>query len=391
VELSELSGSELSAEIERLAAQTQRSLELAEGQLLRAVLFRGGAGEGARLLIVIHHLVVDGVSWRVLLEDWQSAYEQLQSGRAETAVELLPETTSFLGWARELEQFGRSAAVQAESEYWLAVAGGSEGAGQLPLDYEGGSNLERDAARVRMELTAAETEALLREVPGRYRTEVNDALLTGLGRVLWRWTGARRQLVELEGHGREEFAAELDVTRTVGWFTTVFPVELEVGAGLGTDLKAVKERLRRVPRRGLSYGLLRYASAVEHEGLRGRSAPIVFNYLGQLDGAVSGPSLFRPARESAGANMWGGSERGHLLAVNASVVGGRLRVTWNYSRKLHRQETIARLAQSLLEELRALIAHCREQDAGGFTPSDFPAAQLNQIELDDFIASVSLN
>jgi non-ribosomal peptide synthase protein (TIGR01720 family) len=140
----------------------------------------------------------------------------------------------------------------------------------------------------------------------------------------------------------------------------------------------------------LGYGLLRYATEmkVEHEALRRRGAPLVFNYLGQLDGAVSGQSMFRAARESAGPTMWGGSERGHLLAVNASVVGGRLRVTWNYSRELHRQETIARLAQWLLEELRALIAHCREQDAGGFTPSDFPAAQLNQIELDDFIASI---
>jgi non-ribosomal peptide synthase protein (TIGR01720 family) len=381
VDLSSLPSGQRSGELERVAEQAQQSLELERGRVLRALLFRGVEGEGLRLLVVIHHLVVDGVSWRVLLEDWQSAYEQLQSGRVAGAVELQGEATTFVEWARRLKEFGQSAEVRAEAGYWEAVAGSDW---QLPLDHEGGGNQEGDAAQVTVQLTAAETEALLREVPGAYRTEVNDALLTALGRTLWRWTGERQAVVELEGHGREEFAADLDVSRTVGWFTTLYPVQLEVGGEIGEDLKGVKERLRRVPRRGLGYGLWRYG-AQRDEAVGGQ---LVFNYLGQLDNAVRGESMFRPAQESAGASVWRGGERSHVLVVNASVMGGQLSVSWSYSRQLHRRETITQLGQWLVAELRDLIAHCRQQGVGGFTPSDFPAAPLSQAELDEFLTSV---
>jgi non-ribosomal peptide synthase protein (TIGR01720 family) len=227
-------------------------------------------------------------------------------------------------------------------------------------------------------------------VPAAYRTEVNDALLCALARSLWRWTGSTRPVVELEGHGREEFADDLDTTRTVGWFTTLFPVELEAGAAVGEDLKGVKERLRRVPRRGLGYGLLRQLRPRGAEGLAadGGGGQVVFNYLGQLDGSVGGRSMFRPAAESAGESVWGGCERTHLLTVGARVVGGRLVMSWGYSRGAHREETVGRAARWMAEELRALVAHCGEEGAGGFTPSDFPAAELSQQELDNFLASL---
>jgi non-ribosomal peptide synthase protein (TIGR01720 family) len=318
-------------------------------------------------------------------------------------VGLAEEGTTFAEWARRLEEFAGTQEVLAEVNYWLGdgddLSGNGGGGGgddaaagfELPVDYEGGANLERDAAYVTASLTQEETRALLREVPAAYRTEVNDALLCALGRALWRWTGSARPVVELEGHGREEFAEDIDTSRTVGWFTTIFPVGLEAGGSVGDDLKAVKERLRRVPRRGLGYGLLRYVSG--DEATRGRLAAlgggrVVFNYLGQLDGAVSGGSMFRGARESAGASRWGGGERTHVLSINASVAGGRLAVSWGYGKGLHRRETIERAAGWMAEELRALIKHCREEGAGGFTPSDFPEAALSQEELDDFIASV---
>ena len=377
--------------IEQAASQAQSSLDIREGRMLRAVLFECGEGEPARLLVVIHHLVVDGVSWRVLLEDWQAAYEQLRGGRAAGEVELPEPTTSFAEWARRLEEFARTEEVKAELDYWLGVGeadGGVRGVGgefALPVDFEEGENRERDASHVSVALAEDETRALLREVPAAYHTEVNDALLCALGRALWRWTGSARPVVELEGHGREDFAEDIDTSRTVGWFATIFPVELEAGGSVGDDLKAVKERLRRVPRRGLGYGLLRYGggeAGAALEAMAERGGGVLFNYTGQLDGAVSGGSMFRGARESAGRSVWGGGWRTHLITVGASVFGGRLMVTWGYGRKLHRRETIEGVAGWMAEELRALVAHCREEGADGFTPSDFPLSRLSQAQVD---------
>ncbi|HEY6807000.1 MAG TPA: amino acid adenylation domain-containing protein [Pyrinomonadaceae bacterium] len=381
VELTQVSSNELKQTIEYACGEAQASLDLNNGRLLRAVLFRCGVEE-PRLLIVIHHLVVDGVSWRVLLEDLQAAYELLQNGTAVEDVKLPDEVTSYTEWARYLNDYGRH---KADSVYWLNEPGNFK----LPLDHTDGENPERDAAYISESLTEEETEALLREVPGRYHTEINDALLTALGRSLWRWTGQQPVEIELEGHGREELTETQNLTRTVGWFTTIYPVSLMIGEEIDTDLKAVKERLRAVPKRGLDYGLLRYLTP-NNDALRNRNnGQLVFNYLGQLDSAANQASLFRLASESSEPARWDGSQRTHVLQVNAHVAADRLTVVWGYSRQLHLRETIARVAVSMMSELRSLIAHCREDNAGGFTPSDFPAAQLSQAELDDFIASIT--
>jgi non-ribosomal peptide synthase protein (TIGR01720 family) len=332
---------------------------------------------------------VDGVSWRVLLEDFQRAYQQLRRGQA---LELPPKTTAFKAWAERLMGYGDSEAVRAELDYWLG--GSRREVRPLPRDYASDpeANTVASAAEVAVALSAEQTRALLQEVPAVYHTQINDVLLTALAQSFRRWTGERALLLDLEGHGREELFAEVDLSRTVGWFTTLFPVCLELGAEPpGGALKAVKEQLRSIPKGGIGYGLLRYGHP--DTGVRAAlqalpQAEIIFNYLGQLDQTLSESSLFRPARESSGPPHNPLGSRSHLLEVNGFVVAGRLQLQWSYSQRVHQRATLERLAQGFLEALGDLIAHCRSPEAGGFTPSDFPGATLSQENLNKFITRI---
>ena len=380
VDLSALPATAWRDAIERAAAPLQASLDLTAGPLVRAAFFDRGAGRTGRLLLVVHHLAVDAVSWRILLEDLAAGSRQYQRGEA---IALPPRTTSFRHWARRLAEHARSPAVAAELPVWLAAGVAPL---PLPLDHPGGANTEGTAATVLRELDAAATESLLRQVPRVYRMRLDEVLLTALALSLSEWTGPGVWRVDLERHGREAFAAGVDLSRTVGWFTSIFPVELALagGEGPGAALKAVKEALRRVPGNGQGWGLLR-SVAESPEAARLRQMPaaeVSFNYLGQLDEALPHGSPLAPAGEPCGPLRSPRAERSHLLEVGASIVNGRLQVDWTYSEALHRPSTVERLADGFVTALRGLIAHCLEPEAGGYTPSDFPLAPLDQETLD---------
>ncbi len=392
VDLSEFSDGEQQPVIEAAAANLQASLNLSEGPIMQAVLFHLDRDKSGRLLLIIHHLAVDGVSWRILLEDLSVAYQQLDRGEA---IQLPPKTTSFKDWANRLSFFGQSQALAAELDYWLAESRSS--VAPLPVDYPSGkeNNTVASAAQVLVSLNVEQTRALLEELPHTYHTQINDVLLTALVQSFAQWTGSSSLLVNLEGHGREELF-EVDLSRTVGWFTTIFPVLLELSeiSHPGEALKSVKEQLRRIPNRGIGYGILRYLSQDTAIPLKLQvpQAEVIFNYLGQLDRVMSGSSeyfnttLLGLAKKSNGLHSLSG--RRHLLEVNGFIAEGRLQLNWTYSKNVHQRSTVERLAQNFIEALKTLITHCQSPEAGGYTPSDFSAARLNQKQLDKFIAKI---
>jgi non-ribosomal peptide synthase protein (TIGR01720 family) len=219
-------------------------------------------------------------------------------------------------------------------------------------------------------------------------------LLTALVQAFARWTSTSSVLIDLEGHGREALFDDVDLSRTVGWFTAIFPVMLDLGdvTAPGEALKSVKEQLRRLPDHGIGYGLLRYLhpdpDVAAH--LERRAAPEVsFNYLGQLSHASSGPAIVAPAPESSGPPRSARQHRRYVFEINAGVEAGQLRVFWTYSRHRHRRATVERVAHDFLVALRTLIDHCRSPDAGGYTPSDFPRARVMQRDLDRLMGKVS--
>ena len=372
------------AALETTGEAIQASLNLTVGPLVRVAFFDTGEELSSRLLIAVHHLVIDGVSWRILLEDLQSAYEQLKNG-AEIAV--LPlKTSSYKQWAEAVRDYANTNELLSELDHWATVVR-SDGLKSLPIDHGAVVNRESTAQTLTLSLSGDETRALLQKVPEAYRTQPNDALLSALAVALTEWAGPGKFVVNLEGHGREEILRSLDVSRTVGWFTSIFPFVLEspaAGETSGETLKRVKEQLRRIPQHGVGYGLLKYLNENEQirGAMRGARADLSFNYLGQFDQVFGQDSLFRAAREAAGRAVSALGNRAHVIEIDALVAGGCLQVNVTYSSELHRPQTIEKFAQSYVNALRRLIVHCQDPLAGGFTPSDFPLARLEQHEID---------
>ncbi|MEU0005142.1 non-ribosomal peptide synthase/polyketide synthase [Streptomyces sp. NPDC006314] len=359
-----------------VAGTLAAGFDLATGPLLRAALCRPGDDGRPVLVLAAHHLVVDAVSWRLVLEDLDTAYRALRDGNRP---DLGPKSTSFRAWAQRLAAHTAAGGFDDERAHWR----GLDADVRLPADHTGGANTAAVEESVTAGLDAEDTRRLLQDVPDAYRTRVNDVLLCALGRVLARWTGRDRVAVTLEGHGREELFDDVDLARTVGWFTTLYPVALDVprDADTGTVLKAVKENLRAVPRGGLGYGALRFLHPTARRDLPALPQ-ICFNYLGRQDGTTSPGGLLHAPHGGLTGGMDRSADRPHLLDVLGHVTDGELRFTWSYSREVHRHETVARLAGELTDELRAIVRHCAAPGAGGRTPSDFPLAPLDQTAVD---------
>ena len=382
VDLSGLAEAEQLAAIEAVARETQSQLNLSAGPLLKAVLFQCGQDQPSRLLLVIHHLVVDGVSWAILLEDLTRLYTQLKQANPVT----LPlKTTSFKSWAEHLEQ---QAPAPAALHYWTNLA--KRELKHLPVDYAGGSNREVSTRVVSMSLSAEETRSLLQEVPSVYHTQINDVLLTALVSTFAKWTGAGELFLELESHGREELYNGVDLSRTVGWFTNAFPVLLELDQSFttGQALQSIKEQLRAIPDNGINYGIVRYLDLAPYLANALRSLPqpeVSFNYVGQLDQMLGSASIFTLEREPSGSTRDERNQRTHLLEINAGVYAGELRVDWSYSADLYDERTIEKLAANHVQSLHDIITHCLSPGVGGYSASDFPLAKLSQHQLDELL------
>jgi amino acid adenylation domain-containing protein/FkbH-like protein/non-ribosomal peptide synthase protein (TIGR01720 family)/FkbM family methyltransferase len=389
VDLSKLPQAEQSKAIELKADEIQRSLNIADGPLLRVVLFNLGKSSPGRLLIVIHHLAVDGISWRILLEDLSGAYKQLDSGNN---IQLPTKTTSFKDWAIRLQDYAATQGLHRELDYWLHS---SSLVAPLPLDYPAvaSANTVGSSRIVSVSLSMEQTRALLQDVPGTYNTQINDVLLTALVQSFAGWTGYDSLLIELEGHGREDLFEDINLSRTVGWFTSLFPICLKL-AGVyhpGEALKSIKEQLRCIPNRGVGYGILRYLTpdTTIHKQLELLpQAQVSFNYLGQFDQTHLAPLGWKYAQESSGSIHSPKGGRHHLLNVNGIVIADKLQLEWKYSSAFHHQTTIENLAKNYMKVLEAIIDHCLSPEAGGYTPSDFPEVGLSQEALDELLAQI---
>ncbi|WP_260636943.1 non-ribosomal peptide synthase/polyketide synthase [Streptomyces angustmyceticus] len=365
--------------VQRATAAAQSSLDVTEGRVVQVLYFDCGPDAPAQLVVTVHHLAVDGVSWRILLGDLEAAYRDAAAGRPPA---LAPASSGYGHWAARLERHARSGALDGDLAYWTRAC---RAPADLPADRPGG-NTHGTAATLTVGLGRAETDALLRQVPDVYRTQVNDVLLSALGRTLARWSGQDTVLIGVEGHGREDLFDDLDLSRTVGWFTAEFPLALSVApdADWRDTVRSVKEQLRAVPLRGLSYGALRHL--LPQSPLPDAPAPrIGFNYHGQWDIAAGRPDddgLYRAALPPAGQDTDPDETRTYLLDVTGVVQDGRLELGWTYPPERYDEATVRRLAEDTLAALTEIVAHCALPDTGGRTPSDFPLAGLDQHQVD---------
>ncbi|HJP05728.1 MAG TPA: amino acid adenylation domain-containing protein, partial [Gammaproteobacteria bacterium] len=378
IDVASFSADDRSQHILDAANKLQASLQLDSGCLLAAALFESGADRPQELIIVVHHLAMDGLSWRILLEDLEHACLTLLD---EQPVELPPKSSSFKVWSERLQEYAASAELAGETNRWREQFAVEDAA--VPVDRAQGENTVASARSIVVSLDSSTTEQLLQDVPKAYRTQINDVLLTALGRAWRKWSDSEHLVLDLEGHGREEKFADADVSRTIGWFTTIYPVHINCSSDepAGDALKRIKEQLHGIPDRGLGFGVLKYLA---NSGLQDITAPqVLFNYLGQFDQTFDASGFFDLADGPRGYEQSPQRLRSHLLDVNGGVYGGRLQVSFSYSENVHSEASIKSLGDNFRAELEALISHCVSGQNLGYTPSDFPLARLDQATTDE--------
>ncbi|MEO3776708.1 amino acid adenylation domain-containing protein [Micromonospora sp. B11E3] len=361
-----------------IAQQVQGSLDLSEAPLFRPVLFTGLKDGRNRLLLAVHHLVVDVVSWRVILEDLAALSEQVRQGQE---LALPAKSSSWQQWAGRLRQEASSETTLGELPFWLEQV---EPTQPLPLDGSDGDDTLGRSRVCEVSLGREETHALLQDVPAAFNTRINDVLLTAVAAALGSWTQGSHVRVDLEGHGREDLFDDIDLSRTVGWFTTISPVRLPVPSAADPveGLKEIKELLRRRPRQGIGYGLLLNSQSDAAAPLQqAPAAQVSFNHLGAFDGADS----FAAAYEAVDSDIAGENHRPYPIEIVSLVQDGELRMRWTYGEAAHQQETVERVARQALEVLNRLAGEARRPDVSGYSPSDLPVGGLNQAEINELV------
>ena len=385
--------------IEALADRYQQSLDIGQGDLTRMVWIQTPASVSHhRLLLIVHHLAVDGVSWRILLEDLDAL---LSAGRPDSHSTTTPaKTSSCRDWFGALTDYARSPRLLRQVPYWQKIL---EAARPLPADFQTDAPLTyRQYETVAVSLSPEQTRLLLQEAPAAYHTEINDLLLAALARVLCRFAGQQQLIIGLEGHGREDaIAPGIDLSHTVGWFTSLFPVLIDgLSDASPSDLiKTAKEQLRQIPDKGVGFGVLRYlvpdtplSGLSDADPLSGLSDtdpwPVVFNYLGQTGNTLRSSRWLAPCPGSAGQTTGADHTPMARISVNSWVTDGRLRLHWSYSLLHYQPATIRQLADAYIACLSDLIDHCLTQlgQQPVFTPSDYGLADaLTWQELDRFL------
>ncbi|MFB6454149.1 non-ribosomal peptide synthase/polyketide synthase [Chitinophaga sp. Hz27] len=360
-------------------------LNIRDGNVLQATLIQTPSAEiNNRLLLVVHHLVVDGVSWRILLEDLNRLLEQ---PAAPADAVLGAKGSSVRQWHDALADYAQKSHHPQQLRYWETVVAKRS---TLPIDLQYiGKITVSDIRKETVRLDATATRRLLQEVPAAYRTEINDILLSALALTLTSWNKGTGVLVGLEGHGREDIAADIAVNRTIGWFTSQYPVWLEAPTGDNTGrlIRDIKEQLRQVPDKGIGYGVSKYIG--RHAALQG-AVPweIGFNYLGQGDNLPASQGAIKTSLSSLDA---GGSPLRFVpekLAVNSMIHDGQLVIDWSYSQLHFYAATIASIAADYRRQLEAIISHCadRSHQASITSPSDYGlGAVMTNDELDQFL------
>jgi amino acid adenylation domain-containing protein/non-ribosomal peptide synthase protein (TIGR01720 family) len=375
VDLTAIPKQELSEKLSAIASQFQAQLNLANGLLFRAVYFQTCENTADKLLLIIHHLIVDGVSWRVILKDLAVACDALQKGQK---IDLSANNVGFPQWSYHLHTLIESSDWEKDVAFWITQQISNP---DIPLDFPEAiaDNKESSATQIECNFSKDETDSLLYELPRTRKIKIQEVLLAVLLEVVTEWTGESEILIALESHGRESDFTTIDVSNSVGWFTSLFPCKLKkTTSDLLGNLESVKEQFRNLPHNGFSSGIL--SQKPELSGILPKIPEgIIFNYLGQFDDNFSEAASFAIASEDVGISRHPENRRTFQLEITSLIANGKLQIRFGFSQALHREETIRSLADSFYRHLQMLATN-RTQEYS-WTPADFPLAALNSEQL----------
>ncbi|WP_137200799.1 plipastatin non-ribosomal peptide synthetase PpsC [Bacillus subtilis] len=384
---SDLSQSESGWEtqIKQEVADLQQSINLQEGPLLHAALFKTLTGD--YLFLAIHHLIVDGISWRILLEDLSAGYQQAAAGQT---IQLPPKTDSYQEYARRIQEYAQSSKLIREEAYWRSVE--EQQAAELP--YEIPHHLNIDSSKrdsLSFSLTEADTAVLLQNVNYAYGTDTQDILLTAASLAICEWTGGSKLRIAMEGHGREHILPELDISRTVGWFTSMYPALISFENHrdeLGTAVKTVKDTLGRIPNKGVGYGMLKYLTHPENKSITFSKTPeISFNYLGQFND-IERQDTFRPSSLGSGKDITHTWKREQIIEMSAMAADKKLHFNLSYPPARFHRNTMEQLINRIEHFLLDIMKHCAGQQKAEKTLSDFSSQSLTAEDLDSISSLV---
>ncbi|NTU26713.1 amino acid adenylation domain-containing protein, partial [Bacillus tequilensis] len=383
--------------IKRHVRDIQQKMDLKNGPLLQAGLFR--TTDGDFLFLSAHHFVVDGISWRVLLEDLSLGYRQAAGGED---IKLPPKTSSFKAYTKKLSGYAESQQLIKQLKYWRETEEYQTEA--LPFDHiDGPIANERKRSTISFTLNDKETAALLKDANSAYNTDTQDLLLASVILALRHWTNQSAFKLSLESHGREDVLDGVDVSRTVGWFTAIYPLLIKMNADLPDSeegivhvLKTTKDTLRRVPDKGFGYGVIKYLTPPDKKDINFTGAPeISFNYLGQFE---SGSPAEAPEEDTFSFSPLGAGDdisttwnREQSLDISAIAAEGKLSVNMTYDNARFQHKTIEQLSETCRQFLLQLIEHCQNKSETEKTISDFDDQELTEDALQEIADMLSFH
>lgn len=371
-DLSDYDEMEQTIKIKELSEQVKGSLELENGILIKGAVFCMSKTRKC-LLLTAHHIVTDGVSWRILLEDFMTALSQIRENQK---VMLPKKSYSYKKWAEQLNQYG-AGLFQKEEDYWRKV---NEAEFTYPTDFADGEALVSSIKHTVRSLGAEQTNLLTHGAGNSYHIEADDILIISLVKTIKELTGNSKTVLELEGHGREELFEKMDWNRSVGWFTSIYPAALEMKEEqLSKQIIEVKEQLRNIPSGGIGYGILTYiAQAIERKNRNG----IRFNYLGDFSDTIYENDLFHVSRLDTGLDSGKDNSVSALIDINAMITDGNLQIELAYSSQRFKETSMELLMDTWISNIGTVMDHCLNEDNITLTSSDFDSVSLSQDELE---------
>lgn len=378
----DLSSLEIKEQMRQLAAlkeQAQNQFILENGNLIHFVYFHFGDHRNDQVLWVMHHLICDGVSWRILLDDFCHIYKKLKM-KEETTLPL--KTHSFKTWGEFLQN--RTDSGNYDVNYWLNSHHFT--CSSVPIDFQKGPNIVESSDKQEIIIDEQETQNLLSVFSTRYRFDLQDVLLAILSEVFYEEMNVEHTLLAIESHGREGLSGEIDLSRTIGWFTSLYPwtLSFEKEKQFDERIEQIHQKLSEIPNKGVDYGLYNYLDHEHSSPLPLLRPQVCFNYLGQLDQAVDDFSLFTPLLDDRGSMLDLKNHRCYLLEINAYIVRKQLHVEWNYSLNFHLPETINRLAESLSNKIKSFLL----SKTSNLKAVDFSHAQIDEKDLLTLLAQI---
>lgn len=371
-DISGLSPVEQLSELERICESCKASFDIEKSLLFKCIAINCGKN-GQYVFLTAHHIVVDGVSWRIILEDLYKGYMALNNDKA---VIMPDKTASMLDWYEHYKVYMKNHSYRNNEGCWDEYRAGKY---MLPLDMETDEWSNKNKGSISFKLGKDYTRKLISECHRAYNTDVKDLLLTALVGSLREWTGKDEFVIELESHGRD--FEDLDMSRTVGWFTIIYPVKLKMSAEKeGEQIKAIKEQLRSIPDNRIDYSFLKYME--EYKALRNNSrTQIRFNYLGHFDNEAEN-ELFSYSVIKTGSDTGLENEITAVLDINCMIVKQRLVVEAGYNNKAMTEARINSFVSDYIRRLELIVDHASQMEEIHFTPSDFDTVDLKQEDLD---------